>query len=821
MNDADIPQAVTADSLMATPEQIAEMHNWVREAFCGEEPAGHRPTIELEVRRQDYSVLRFGESCMETPIQIGSRKFEHGLGTHANSEIVVFVPPGATRFEAFVGIDNNYDTQATRGSVQFSVDITGREVLRTPTLRGSDEPTPVSVEIPDGSDQIVLKVDTTPDGPAYDQSDWADARFVMADGSARWLDENQDAPFLIPGGPPFSFTLGGRPSSELLTTWERTVQTRELDEKTEYEVLWRDPETGLSVTAVVALFGLYPAVDWVLYFENGGEADTPIIEGIQALDARFGTGNSKRPAVLHRLLGDVCGERTFVPEQADLGVGGSLHAAPVGGRPSNDAWPFFNLEYKAEGVIAAVGWSGQWAYSIERSAAGPTRARAGMELTHLLLHPGERIRSPRILLMSWQGDRIEAHNRWRRLLLFSYVPKVGGRPARLPVVSQCFDRYSWTRPEWATEAGQEAAARFAAEVGCDAHWLDAAWFEGGFPNGVGNWYPKPKEFPNGLKPVGDTCHDLGLKFVVWYEPERVAAGSRLAREHPEFVFGGEKGGLFKLNDPTARRWLTELLSGQISEFGIDIYRNDFNIDPLSLWRNNDEPDRQGMTEIRYVEGHYEMWDELRARHPGLLIDNCASGGRRIDIETCSRSLPLWRSDTSCSPGHPDWNQAQSYGLSLYIPLHTACGWTPEPYDFRSSATGGAISQWDYLSPDFPVELGQATLAEAKQNQAYWYGDFYPLMQCSTTPDQWIAYQFHRPDLDAGIVLAFRREASAYSAIEVALGGLRGDRRYTVESIGDDRETVVKDMPGKELMSGFELRLAKKGTSLLVRYRPAG
>jgi len=44
--------------------------------------------------------------------------------------------------------------------------------------------------------------------------------------------------------------------------------------------------------------------------------------------------------------------------------------------------------------------------------------------------------------------------------------------------------------------------------------------------------------------------------------------------------------------------------------------------------DRDTPDRQGMTEIRYVEGLYEMWDELRAKHPGLLIDNCASGGRR-------------------------------------------------------------------------------------------------------------------------------------------------------------------------------------------------
>ena len=108
-----------------------------------------------------------------------------------------------------------------------------------------------------------------------------------------------------------------------------------------------------------------------------------------------------------------------------------------------------------------------------------------------------------------------------------------------------------------------------------------------------------------------------------------------------------------------------------------------------------------MTEIRYVEGHYAMWDELIARHPGLWIDNCASGGRRIDLETVMRSVPLWRSDTSCGPGHPDWDQTQTQGLSLYIPLFTACGWTPDAYDLRSSATGGAILQFDYLAEGFP------------------------------------------------------------------------------------------------------------------------
>jgi alpha-galactosidase len=821
MQDSDIPIRAPEDAIMAGAAEIRTVQEWAASAFAGIIGKEHEGRIDIAVRRQDHSTLHFGRSCMDTPVRIGQRQFQHGLGTHANSELAVTVPAGATHFRAFVGIDNNYDTQGVRGSVEFSVEIGGKEVFRTPTLRGNDAAVPVDLALPAGTELLVLKVDTTPDGPAYDQSDWADACFVMADGTVRWLDADRDQAWLADGPLPFSFTYGGVASTELLPAWKRTVETTEDEVRTEHRVRWADPKTGLVVDAVVQAFKQYPAVDWVLSFENTGAQDTALIEGIQALDLRLGTGNAKQPVVVHQLEGDACGAKSFAPFQTELGLGQPLRLAPAGGRPSSIlAFPFFNLQYGDRGLIAAIGWSGQWAATLERDKAGPTRLVAGMELTRLRLHPGEKIRSPRLVLMPWQGSRVNAHNRWRRLLLFQYLPKVAGRPARLPIALQCFDRYSWSRPEWATEAGPLAAGQSAFEIGADTLWLDAAWFPGGFPNGVGNWSLKPKEFPNGLKPVSDFCHAKGLKFILWFEPERVAPGTQIAEEHPEFVFGGKAGGLYKLNDPAARRFLTDLLSKRIDEYGIDIYRNDFNIDPLSFWRANDAPDRQGMTEIRYVEGHYEMWDELRARHPGLLIDNCASGGRRIDIETCMRSLPLWRSDTSCSPGHPDWNQLQTAGVSQYIPFHTACAWTPEPYDFRSAATGGVIVQFDYMAAGFPMALAKASIAEAKENQKYWYGDFYVLASVATAPEQFTAYQFHRADLDEGLVLAFRHAESNIVGLLVGLQGVNPATTYTVEFIDEARNRTTKTLSGQQLLDGAELRIPAKAASLLLRYRPA-
>ncbi len=812
----DIPSDAPADAVMASPAEIREMLEWAAAAFTGDHPSEAEPTVRVQLRRQDHSVLRFGQSCIETPIRIGTREFARGLGTHANSEIVLHLPADAKTFEAFVGIDNNPDTGGQRGSVQFSVELGGLEVFRTPTLTGRDAAVPVRVDLPPGTRAITLKVDTTADGASHDQADWADARVILNDGRILWADENRLP--LVTGDPPFSFVYDGASSRNLLPGWKRAAATREVGSRTVHTVSWLEERTGLKVSATVTAFKRYPAVEWLLHFENTGSEPTPILEDIHTLDAQLRTGYSRKPTRLRQITGDVCGEQSFLPLETLLEPGKPVAFAPAGGRPSNQTFPFWDVEYGDDSLIVAIGWSGQWAARLERSPTGPTHLEAGQEKTHLRLLPGEQIRTPRILLVTGKGDRDTLHNRFRRLLLFEYVPRIDGHPLRLPVAAQCFDRYSWVRPEWSTEAGQLHAVEATRALGCDTHWFDAAWFEGGFPNGVGNWFCKPAGFPRGLKPVGDACHRAQLKFLLWFEPERVATNTQIAREHPDFVFGGAKGGLFKLNDPAARQWLTELLSRRITEFGLDVYRNDFNIDPLEYWRAADAPDRQNITEIRYVEGHYALWDELRARHPGLWIDNCASGGRRIDLETLMRSVPLWRSDTGCSPGHADWDQTQALGLAPYVPLFTACAWEPTAYVLRSAATGGAITQFDYLNDQFSIDQARAALAEAKENQKFWYGDFYPLTRAALGPEAYTAWQLHRSDLDAGIVLAFRRAECPFPILETRLRGLKPETNYAVEFIDEPRQRRTARMTGRTLADRLELRIPGRATSLLVRYR---
>jgi alpha-galactosidase len=617
--------------------------------------------------------------------------------------------------------------------------------------------------------------------------------------------------------PPFSFIYGGKSSAVLLPTWKQAVG---VSLKNTQVVRWTDPATGLEVKATATSYDDFPAVEWVLNFTNTGKQDTPILEDIQALDEALDMGGASQNLTLRQIAGSNASQNDFVPSERKLSAGTSFDFAPSGGRSSDSVFPFFNLQSDNGGVIVAIGWSGQWKAQLQRDQSGQTQVKAGMELTHLLLHPGETIRTPSILLLRWSdGDWIDAQNQFRRLLLAHYVPRLNHKPVQCCIGIQGFNCWSsgGASPQWCTEAGQIASAKINAEIGCDTLWMDAGWFDGEFPNGVGNWTVKQQAFPHGLKPIADACHALGLKWLVWWEPERAAGGTRIQKEHPEFLLGN----LFNLGDPAALAWMTDMLNRQINEFGVDCYRNDFNMAPLSNWRNNDAPDRQGMTEIRYIEGLYSLWDSIRARHPNLWIDDCASGGRRIDLEMLKRAVVQTRSDSVGNPNRTaDWEQSQSYGLALYVPEQATFGWSIEDtYYVRSCATNGWLGDLDLLNPAFSSELEKAKIAikEIRENQRYWYGDFYPLTPWTMALDQWIAYQLNCPETNDGIVLAFRHGATIRGSLTVALRGIKPDLTYKVTFSDNNRNETSQSMSGKDL-AHLELKILEPRSSLLVRYK---
>ena len=613
---------------------------------------------------------------------------------------------------------------------------------------------------------------------------------------------------------PFSFTYGGNPSRRAMAGWKATRTVRRIDaQRTALTLTWQEQPTGLRVRMEAVAYPASAALEWTLHLTNTGAADTPIIEGLQALDAAL-TGARGGALTLHRSLGDSNSADSFRPVAEPIPTGDGLGFAPVGGRSSDGHMPFFNVQAGSGGAALAIGWSGQWAARI-RNQAGVAHATAGMELTHLRLHAGEEIRTPRILLVFWRGaDPLRGAQMLRRTLFDFNTPRRNGEVVFAPICGSVGE----VDPDGSYEGPHIRVMKPLAQRGVEVFWSDMdpqQWYPGGFPAGTGTWEPDLAKYPRGLKPVGDAARAAGLGYLLWFEPERVAAGTQIAREHPEWVAGGAGGGLFRLDLPEARRWITDKIDTQIALAGLDWIRWDFNIQPLGYWRGCDAPDRQGMTEIRHIEGLYAMWDELAKRHPGQLIDLCASGGRRLDIEALRRGLPLWHSDLQCEGAHPEADQLQNAGLYRWLPLH-ACGlFGLEPsYAFRSAATTGNVLCLAAHAPENEAGVRRSVEVQ-KKLRPYVLGDFYDTLPHTAEASRWFAYQFHRADLDAGYVIAYRRAACAEEQ-ELRLRGLRPIGRYevTFEDTGERRT-----LTGAAL-ANLRVSAREAPGSALVTYRKA-
>ncbi|MDI6828136.1 MAG: alpha-galactosidase, partial [Armatimonadota bacterium] len=246
---------------------------------------------------------------------------------------------------------------------------------------------------------------------------------------------------------------------------------------------------------------------------------------------------------------------------------------------------------------------------------------------------------------------------------------------------------------------------------------------------------------------------------------------------------------------------------------IDLYRNDFNIDPLPYWRENDAEDRQGITEIRYVEGFLAFWDELRRRHPNMLIDTCASGGRRNDLETLRRSVPLLRSDYLLEP---IGQQCHTYGISFWIPFYGTGVNQFDAYSFRSAMCPHITGCWDMRVRDSNYEVVRKLINQWQRVAKYMLGDYYPLTPYSLNSDVWIAWQFDCPDLGEGMIQAFRRPASPYESARFKLRGINPYLEYVVTNLDTNQSFVEK---GCDLVEkGLQIALANQPDSAIIVYK---
>jgi alpha-galactosidase len=628
---------------------------------------------------------------------------------------------------------------------------------------------------------------------------------------------------------PFSFVLGGKPASEMLSDWQQTSATRELDaQRRERTRLWKNEKSGMEVRLVATEYAGFPVVEWTVWLKNTGPADTPVIEHIQGLDVAFERDHTGE-FVLHGLRGDSCLAESFRPQALTLGPDAAKRCSPpvvgdkVSGKSSDgpDGWPYWNLQRPGGGVILAVGWPGQWEATFARDHERGLRVTAGQQLTHLVLKPGEEIRTPSITLLFWQGDDVvRAQNLWRSWYLAHVLPHIGGHPQPPTTQIQVDGSLAnWPKVQTYIDAG----------IKPDICWRDAGGGNTWYPSAggpftdlnktwlnTGTWEPDPAKYPQGFKPFSDKARANGLQFLLWFEPERVGdPHSWLGKNHPEWLMPGNSAGdVLNLGDAAALQWLIGHIDGLVTSQGLDWYREDLNGGNYgTAWRQHDAPDRQGITENLYVQGHLAFWDELRHRHPHLHIDSCASGGRRNDLETMRRAVPLLRSDWSVTAFAKDslqieGNQAQTYGLSSWLPWQGAgVPFFTDAYAVRSYyLTGfGMVSAGDWNKDERKRAGTVRGYTEARRIAPLLLGDFYPLTPYSLDRTSWIAWQFQRNDLNEGVVQAFRRPEAVGETLTVKLRGLDAQQRYELENLDGGKEIRT----GAELMRGLDIAVGEK------------
>ncbi len=660
------------------------------------------------------------------------------------------------------------------------------------------------------------------------------------DKVGNWIDEK----LFNPDNLPYSFVYDEKRIAACPKGWSFEKSSHKLDEhRTEHTSIMTDPKTGLKVICIAVQNHKYPAVEWTLWFENTGNADTPLLSDIKAIDSDIITPGAdteeirSEPAVkLFHFKGDYRSSDGYEPLEHQFYFEKPLTLHPEGGNPSNVVFPYCRAQGETEGMIFVVSWQGQWQAVFQATGVGHyhkdgLHVTAGQEWIHTKLLPGEKIRTPMIVLMPYDGDdAVRIQNMWRRWFIEFNMPRVNGE-----LIKPFYANYSGRMFCEMVKATEENQKQYIDKfldnnVDFDYLWMDAGWYENANERNVwfptGTWKPDSERFPNGIRAISDYAHKKGIKTILWFEPERVAPGTELYDEHPEWLLGNacyddfpewlRDNKVLDLGNNEARTWITDRINSLIQNEGVDLYRQDFNVRPLSFWRNGEVDDRQGIRENHYCVGYLKFWDNILAANPGIIIDSCASGGRRNDLETVRRGLPLHKTDYNYA------DLAAKHGMH-----HTLFQWLPFFGSFNSPGDQSDITYHrsslllsyhgceNVFAEDFDFKTLAAWMQEWRETAHCMYGDFYPLTSYSRDEREWIGWQFHLPESGEGMIQVFMRKDSPYEKAIFKLEALESDTEYALKDYNTGKTTKVK---GVQLtQTGITVEMRKRPDSALYHY----
>ena len=346
-----------------------------------------------------------------------------------------------------------------------------------------------------------------------------------------------------------------------------------------------------------------------------------------------------------------------------------LHGARViesrRGSTGHQANPWFAIQAGASDEdhgdvwFGALGWSGSWRITVEQDQLDAVRVTGGFNPFDFgyVLKPGEKLETP-IFYGGYAPDGLGGASRLlHRFELENILPRTQATakqplPKPRPVIYNSWEATGFK----VDEAGQEALAEKAAALGVDRFVMDDGWFGQRKDDhaGLGDWYVNKDKFPNGLKPLIDKVHQLGMSFGLWVEPEMVNPDSDLFRAHPDWVlhFAGRPETearnqlVLNLARPEVRDYVLGFLDKLLTENDIAFFKWDYNRNWSEPGWDQLPPAEQKRVYVAFTQNLYGILTELRKRHPNVEIESCSGGGGRVDLGILRYTDEVWPSDNT-------------------------------------------------------------------------------------------------------------------------------------------------------------------------------
>lgn len=513
------------------------------------------------------------------------------------------------------------------------------------------------------------------------------------------------------------------------------------------------------------------------------------------------------------------------------------------GRSSKGMHPWFAL-FREDGAVlsAAVAWSGNWRFRFTPSSAGVALS-GGLSDWEFgkTLQPGAAMESPKVVIaLGENGDLNTTSKHFARVGRKHWYPKNEITEA-LPVEWNHW--WSYEDKLINENVFRENAAK-ASEMGMGVCTLDAGWFGPSDP--TTHWYDlrgdwhlvNATRFPNGIRAVADDVRARSMKFGLWCEIEALGKLAQLADDRPELIAlrDGERLGYVCMGNPATQDWAFETLSRLIVDYACDWIKLDFNLDPGAGCNRVDHGHGAGDGLFEHYAGYYTLLDRVHAAFPNVVLENCSSGGLRIDLGLQRHTHMTFLSD-------PDW---PAHDLQLFWGATTMlapndllhwgyCEWINghPPQQFNPRDPNLKKHQLDYYTrmsmmnlfgfsqklPELPAWVEQRwrehiDIYKTVVNRFVREADVIRLTdqpRRNGTGDRWAAFQFSMPDASEHLLFVFHMPGGEAQRA-FALRELDADREYELVWLGDDKSM---EAIGKDLMdAGVLFTLPEEGSALV-------